>query len=316
MEGKNVLAIQSHVVHGYVGNKAATFPLQLRGWDVDAMNAVQFSNHTGYGEFYGHRLDGSDIEEVYKGIEAQKFPYDALLTGYLPSASVVDAVHRVGADIKARNKDHIWLLDPVMGDEGRLYVKEDVVPAYKSVLKAKDLVTIITPNHFEVELLTGITLDSSQSVIEAIHALHSDFGIPHVVISSMPHPTDDGKLLTVGSSAIKNEDGQYIPSGDPFVIEQTKMNTYFTGTGDLFAALLLDNYQRLGPNKLSEATAITISILRRVLRLTWEYSKQHHNSTVRMSDPAMRFHELRLIQAVYELQSNDISEDIEVKKYT
>ena len=29
-----VLSIQSHVVHGYVGNKSAVFPLQLHGFDV------------------------------------------------------------------------------------------------------------------------------------------------------------------------------------------------------------------------------------------------------------------------------------------
>ncbi len=44
---RHVLSIQSHVVSGYVGNKAATFPLQLLGYDVDAINTVQFSNHTG-----------------------------------------------------------------------------------------------------------------------------------------------------------------------------------------------------------------------------------------------------------------------------
>jgi len=32
---------------GYVGNKAAVFPLQLLGFDVDPVNSVQFSNHTG-----------------------------------------------------------------------------------------------------------------------------------------------------------------------------------------------------------------------------------------------------------------------------
>lgn len=36
-----VLSIQSHVVSGYVGNKAATFPLQVLGFDVDAINSVQ-----------------------------------------------------------------------------------------------------------------------------------------------------------------------------------------------------------------------------------------------------------------------------------
>jgi pyridoxal/pyridoxine/pyridoxamine kinase len=43
-----VLSVQSHVVRGYVGNKAATFPLQLLGLDVDPLNAVHLSNHTGY----------------------------------------------------------------------------------------------------------------------------------------------------------------------------------------------------------------------------------------------------------------------------
>lgn len=30
-----------------MGNKAAVFPLQLLGFDVDPVNSVQFSNHTG-----------------------------------------------------------------------------------------------------------------------------------------------------------------------------------------------------------------------------------------------------------------------------
>jgi pyridoxine kinase len=29
------------------GNKAAVFPLQLLGFEVDILNTVQFSNHTG-----------------------------------------------------------------------------------------------------------------------------------------------------------------------------------------------------------------------------------------------------------------------------
>jgi hypothetical protein len=61
-----VLSIQSHVAYGYVGGKAATFPLQLLGYDVDVsclafseslrrlyttlikgVNTVDFSNHSG-----------------------------------------------------------------------------------------------------------------------------------------------------------------------------------------------------------------------------------------------------------------------------
>ena len=34
-----VLSIQSHVVHGHVGNKSAIFPMQLLGLDVDPVRS-------------------------------------------------------------------------------------------------------------------------------------------------------------------------------------------------------------------------------------------------------------------------------------
>ena len=40
------------------------------------------------------------------------------------------------------------VLDPVMGDEGRIYVDEDVIPAYKRLLRNADL---ILPNQFELQ---------------------------------------------------------------------------------------------------------------------------------------------------------------------
>ena len=40
------------------------------------------------------------------------------------------------------------VLDPVMGDEGRMYVSQDIMPAYKTLLQDADL---ILPNQFEAE---------------------------------------------------------------------------------------------------------------------------------------------------------------------
>lgn len=40
------------------------------------------------------------------------------------------------------------VLDPVMGDDGRIYVSEEVVPMYKKMLRDADL---ILPNQFEAE---------------------------------------------------------------------------------------------------------------------------------------------------------------------
>ncbi|XP_066359425.1 2,3-bisphosphoglycerate-dependent phosphoglycerate mutase 1-like isoform X2 [Miscanthus floridulus] len=77
-----VLSIQSHTVQGYVGNKSSVFPLQLLGFDVDPINSVQFSNHTGYPTFRGQVLDGKQLWDLIEGLEAnQLLHYTHLLTG-------------------------------------------------------------------------------------------------------------------------------------------------------------------------------------------------------------------------------------------
>ncbi|CAI5983391.1 unnamed protein product, partial [Closterium sp. NIES-65] len=67
--GGRVLSIQSHTVQGYVGNKAAVFPLQLLGFDVDPINSVQLSNHTGYPTWKGQILDGEQLWALIEGLE-------------------------------------------------------------------------------------------------------------------------------------------------------------------------------------------------------------------------------------------------------
>lgn len=59
--------MQSHVVSGYVGNRAAVFPLQVLGFDVDSINTVQFSNHTGYPLFKGVVLGGEQLQDISTG---------------------------------------------------------------------------------------------------------------------------------------------------------------------------------------------------------------------------------------------------------
>lgn len=80
-----VLSIQSHVVSGYVGNKAAVFPMQVLGFDVDFINSVQFSNHTGYpNKLKGTVLSGTELLALSTGLsDNYLLDYDYLLTGYI-----------------------------------------------------------------------------------------------------------------------------------------------------------------------------------------------------------------------------------------
>lgn len=70
-----------------------------------------------------------------------------VLSGYVPGAAGVHAMGEIANELK-RTNGVFWLLDPVMGDEGKLYVSPDVVPAYKELVGSADL---ITPNQYEVE---------------------------------------------------------------------------------------------------------------------------------------------------------------------
>lgn len=75
-----------------------------------------------------------------------------LLSGYLPGAASIEAVGTIARTLKYKATmkpgSFFWVLDPVMGDNGKLYVDEGCVEAYKAVVRDADL---ILPNQFEAE---------------------------------------------------------------------------------------------------------------------------------------------------------------------
>ena len=89
-----VLSIQSHVAYGHVGNDAAMLPLQLLGIEPVAVHTVQFSNHTGYGEFKGQVFTPAHVQDVLDGLRARGVleRCTAVLSGYLGDAGVGEAI--------------------------------------------------------------------------------------------------------------------------------------------------------------------------------------------------------------------------------
>uniref|UniRef100_T1GRQ4 pyridoxal kinase n=1 Tax=Megaselia scalaris TaxID=36166 RepID=T1GRQ4_MEGSC len=117
---RRVLSIQSHVVHGYVGNKSATFPLEVLGFEVDAINSVQFSNHTGYKVVKGQVLQEKELADLFEGLEKNNLlqHYSHLLTGYIGNASFLRQVSAIVKKLREINPNLIYVCDPVMGDNG------------------------------------------------------------------------------------------------------------------------------------------------------------------------------------------------------
>ncbi|KAG8828648.1 putative pyridoxal kinase [Serendipita sp. 401] len=273
---RTVLSIQSHVAHGYVGGRAATFPLQLLGWEVDVVNTVNFSNHSGYrrkpGE--GRRSTGEELTAIFKGLEMNGLLNPSrLLTGYTPNAECLSAIATLINKLRSQNSKLVYLLDPVIGDNGRLYVAEDVIPLYRTMLSAA---TIITPNWFEVETLVGFKLDSRATLQRAISTLHREYGVPHVVISSIPVTPQRAAWLPVSFQGttfdLAKEDIAYAAEGllclsssltddsEESIVHAAaiaQIAGYYAGVGDLFSATVLGYYDPDGDNAEQAAAGAT-----------------------------------------------------------
>jgi pyridoxine kinase len=166
------LSLQSHVAYGYVGNRAATFPLQRLGHEVWAVNTVEFSNHTGYGAWRGRAASAEQVAEIVQGIEAlgQLARCDGLLTGYVGDAALADVVLDTARRVRAANPRAIWCCDPVLGDiDTGIYVKPGIDTFFRDrAIPAADLVT---PNHFELEHLTGRRVATMDEALAAARTL-------------------------------------------------------------------------------------------------------------------------------------------------
>ena len=229
MTSKSILSIQSHVVYGYVGNKAAVYPLQSMGYDVWPIYTVQFSNHTGYKTCKGKIFDKEHIKNLVDGLDDIDVlrKCDAVISGYMGSDDICHEVYNTVQRIKEKNPNAIYLCDPVIGNNS-CYVKPEVLDFFRDHLSAD----IITPNQFEAETLSGIQISDENSVKRASEFFHNK-NIKIVVITGV---ITSGNVLC--NYASYNGAIHSIPH------KQYNFTAMPNGTGDLFSALFLGHYLR------------------------------------------------------------------------
>jgi pyridoxine kinase len=231
------LSLQSHVAYGYVGNRAAVFPLQRLGHEVWAVNTVEFSNHTGYGAWKGRAAPAEQVAEIVQGIEALGVlkTCDALLTGYVGDAALADVVLDTARRVRAANPKAIWCCDPVLGDiDTGIYVKPGIDTFFKE--RALPAADIITPNHFELEHLTGGKVETLDQALAATRELLN--GPRLALVTSLLRsdgPTDKIEMLAVTKDAAWRITTPLI--GFPIAPN---------GTGDAIAALFTAHWLQSG----------------------------------------------------------------------
>ena len=254
----NILSIQSWVAYGHVGNAAALFPLQRLGAEVWAVNTINFSNHPGYGDWTGRAFGGADIADIVQGVERRGAfsRCDAVLSGYMGDGSVAGVVLDSVARVRTANPVALYCCDPVIGDAGRVYVRDGIPELIERLfVPAAD---ILTPNQFELERLTGQDCRTETGIRTAIAALRHRM-----------RPDGPGAvLLTSAQTDATPHDALDIIAADAnatTALRLPKLDVATSGAGDAMAALFLFHYlkHRDASVAMQEAAASIHGILRR-----------------------------------------------------
>ena len=230
----NILSIQSWVAYGHVGNASAVFPLQRLGAEVWAVNTVQFSNHTGYGAWRGQVFGAELVRDLVQGIAERGVlgNCDSVLSGYMGDAAIGEAVLEAVGRVREANTGATYCCDPVIGDVGRgVFVRPGIEELMREV--AVPAADVVTPNHYELDLLAGTTTRSLASVKDAVAAVQQ-LG-PRVVLTTSldaeDTPDDAVDLLA-------SEGGRH------FRVRTPKLDVAVNGAGDAIAALFLAHLLR------------------------------------------------------------------------
>lgn len=258
----NILSIQSHVTFGHVGNSAAVFPLQRAGHEVWPIHTVNFSNHTGYGDWGGPMIPAEEVTAIVDGIEKRgAFPrIDAILSGYQGgpdiAGAIVDAVNR----IKAVNPKALYACDPVMGNaKSGCFVSDEIPPLLRD--KVVPVADIITPNQFELGYLTDSEVGTLEQTLAAVKRAQ-EIGPKTVLVTSVQRPEtgeDEIEMLAV--------DGERA-----FLVTTPKLPFKRNGSGDVTASLFTGHYVETHDAK--EALKRTASSVFDLLQNTYEADSQ------------------------------------------
>lgn len=242
----NVLVSQDLSCFGQVSLLTALPLINASGANISALPTALLSTHTGgFGD--NTYLDLSqEMARIINHWQKLKLTFDGVYLGYL-GFEPLQRLQKSLSTLVTHNS--LILIDPVMGDNGRLYHGFDhqYVNAMKKLVQKAD---VLTPNLTEASFL----LDRPQLVNggikeakSAIHQLQERFEIQTILITGIPL-TDD-QIAVVGRQG----------ANKLWVKTQTRFPSSYFGTGDIFAAALFSGL--VSGHQVEKACDIAMDLL-------------------------------------------------------
>lgn len=239
----HVLAIHSYAVLGTASLKAILSLLGSQVLPVPSLMLTGLTNIPGIRKFY------PPFEEILVGtlelVRARKEQV-ILYIGYLGSVEQVELIKAAIATY--RLEISAVVVDPVSGDQGRLYVPEEIVRVWPDLLSVADWAL---PNRTEALLMTQQDMQANLSGNEIMSAFSDQF--PHLsfAITSLEVNPD----ITIG----------IWDQGQVSFVSHAHVSQHFGGTGDVFAAHFIHFHWKNGLGafeSISKAAHATLACIR------------------------------------------------------
>ncbi len=214
-----------------------------------------FSNHTGFDSFYTTDFT-AHMDAYMEEWSKLDLRFNGILTGFLGSPEQIGIVQRFLKRFKAENT--VAVVDPVMGDYGRLYTSYSPVLAQQmgALIPYAD---ILTPNLTEACILTETAYcpDIDEVELERLCRRLSEQGPKKVVISGLERGEDLENFI-------------YEAGKPPVVIREHKVGPCRSGTGDVFSSIIAAD--TVNGMALTDAVEHASAFIAKVLRRTVEMS--------------------------------------------
>ena len=190
----------------------------------------------------------------------QDIEFDCIYTGFLGSARQADIILDFIKDFKTIS--NMVVVDPVMGDSGKLYsvIDDCMIDKMKDLVKGAD---IITPNITEVMYLLGrkYTETTSEEEIKSMMIDLCSLGPKIVIITSVK---DTNSPENINVHAYDKEKNEF------YKISNERILVDFPGTGDTFTSVLIGNI--LSGDDLYKAIEKSVEFVSNSIKESIEYS--------------------------------------------
>lgn len=226
---KRIATIQDLSCVGKCSLGAALPVISAAGIECCGIPTALLSNHTGFSSFYLRDLT-EELMPIADQLKRLGISFDAVYTGYIASSAQMDIISELIDKFSAENT--FIFVDPVMGDNGKLYpaITPDYAEKMRTLCAKADM---IVPNLTEAYLLTGREYDPSPSheMFRTLLRELTELGPSKAVITGAFDKAGDAGAMGYDG---KDFCGYFTP----------RESISCSGTGDMFASALLGAVMR------------------------------------------------------------------------